>query len=250
MNSKTASFSISLDYFPEHQLTIRGDRTAFDGSKGTLFVSDIHLGKAETFQKQGYSIPRGDDQATLNRLNKSVKTSKAKQLVILGDLFHSPQSITIQRFNELVHLLCEAVSIPVTLIRGNHDRFPDKSEINHYLQVVSDPFEMLGWQCCHQPPIEDITSTIEKLSIPWLAGHIHPVSIISVPGENLRLPCFACYPSGIVLPAFGSFTGGYVVHRASSRGSYNNRRKSQNKDQNGFSLKVCPILDQEIMIIT
>jgi metallophosphoesterase superfamily enzyme len=40
---------------------------------------------------------------------------------------------------------------------------------------------------------------------------------VSAPGERLRLPCFVTSPRGIVLPAFGDFTGGSEMKRGPQR---------------------------------
>ena len=45
-----------------------------------------------------------------------------------------------------------------------------------------------------------------------LAGHVHPAMLLAGPGrERLRLPCFDIGPAGMVLPAFGDFTGAHVL---------------------------------------
>ena len=47
-----------------------------------------------------------------------------------------------------------------------------------------------------------------------LSGHLHPVITLSGrTGDRARLPCFCIAKDEIVLPAFGSFTGGAPVQR-------------------------------------
>jgi metallophosphoesterase superfamily enzyme len=44
-----------------------------------------------------------------------------------------------------------------------------------------------------------------------LAGHVHPVFVLATRFDALRLPCFVASPQRMILPSFGSFTGGYVI---------------------------------------
>jgi metallophosphoesterase superfamily enzyme len=50
-----------------------------------------------------------------------------------------------------------------------------------------------------------------------LAGHVHPVVTLHGSGrDRLRTPCFV-FDEGVgVLPAFGAFTGGFVVDRSAA----------------------------------
>ena len=72
-----------------HALALRGDKTAFDPVNNILFVADLHLGKAETFQSRGHAVPLGDDITTLTRLAHAATETKAERVVVLGDLFQS-----------------------------------------------------------------------------------------------------------------------------------------------------------------
>lgn len=44
-----------------------------------------------------------------------------------------------------------------------------------------------------------------------IVGHLHPVARISVRGRSMRRRCFAGTEQRLILPAFGSFTGGLNV---------------------------------------
>ena len=42
----------------------------------------------------------------------------------------------------------------------------------------------------------------------WLAGHLHPgIDLIGPGRQRLYLPCFHLSARGLILPAFGDFTG-------------------------------------------
>ena len=55
----------------------------------TLFVADVHLGKAAAFRAGGVPIPRGATAEDLARLNALIVRTRAKRLVVLGD-FRDP----------------------------------------------------------------------------------------------------------------------------------------------------------------
>jgi metallophosphoesterase superfamily enzyme len=46
-----------------------------------------------------------------------------------------------------------------------------------------------------------------------LAGHEHPVYVIASRADSARVPCFRFAAEYGVLPAFGAFTGGFVVNQ-------------------------------------
>ena len=59
---------------------------------------------------------------------------------------------------------------------------------------------------------------------PELSGHFHPKLRVTVRGRTIARRCFVATPSKLVLPAFGSLTGGLDVHhpeivRAVGRGA-------------------------------
>src|SRR5258706_7423120 len=55
----------------------------------TLFVADVHLGKAAAFRAGGVPLPRGATAADLARLARLCAQTDARRLVILGDFLHA-----------------------------------------------------------------------------------------------------------------------------------------------------------------
>ena len=70
-------------------LTLLPERAVFCPSEQALLVSDVHLGKAETFQHYGIPVPGAVNGATLHRLAQVCDRTQARRLIILGDLFHA-----------------------------------------------------------------------------------------------------------------------------------------------------------------
>jgi uncharacterized protein len=170
----------------------------------TLIVADVHLGKAAVFRSRGLPVPEGDTERDLLRLVTLVRNHHARHLVIAGDLFHAQAGITSGLRTALTSFLNE-LEIPVTLVVGNHDAkisgLPAGLECVPHLdletiRIVHDPAHASGGQL-------------------HISGHLHPV--VKIPDGKrtwLRLPCFLFRDQTLVLPAFGSFTGGAVLSPA------------------------------------
>src|SRR5687768_1975535 len=78
----------------EHRLVtnLAGERVELLASRAllwpaqaTLFVADVHLGKAAAFRAGGVPVPRGATGADLQRLSALVASTGARRLVVLGD---------------------------------------------------------------------------------------------------------------------------------------------------------------------
>ncbi|RYD38387.1 MAG: ligase-associated DNA damage response endonuclease PdeM [Verrucomicrobiaceae bacterium] len=184
---------------PEIQLLPEG--VVFLTRTASLVIADIHLGKSATFRARGLPVPEGDTEVDLTRIRNLVHETHAKHLIIAGDLFHAPAGVT----EDLAGLLAEFIDtlgIPLTLIRGNHDaklkRLPvGLTATAHldegYIRIIHDPQD----------------ASPDHLNI---AGHWHPVARIPDGRRtSLRLPCFLFRERTLVLPSFGSFTGGAII---------------------------------------
>ena len=75
------------------RLQLLEDKALYLPEAEALLVSDVHLGKAETFQSFGIPIASAINDENLSRLRALVAQTTAKRLFILGDLFHSKKSL-------------------------------------------------------------------------------------------------------------------------------------------------------------
>jgi len=195
-------------------LHLLADRGVWLPRRGVLAVSDPHFGKGAAFRAAGVAIPMGTTPRDLGRLDRLLLHSGARRLVILGDFFHSPGSRTPEVTGMLRDWRDRHPRLEVVLVRGNHDRWAGdppqelgvrvRSEglVEDGLRLVHDPGEAEWWDDPGPEPGTPLT----------LAGHLHPVvTLVRRGGRGVRLPCFWVRPGGIVLPAFGSFTGGQRV---------------------------------------
>jgi DNA ligase-associated metallophosphoesterase len=184
-------------------------RAAFLPASATLLVADLHLGKAATFRKAGIPVPEGSAQADLARLARLVRETSARRLVIVGDLFHAKSGCTDRVFAEFAAMRRQFVGTEVILVIGNHDRTLGKVPAT------------LGIDACvphlTEPPFHFVHEPATLLSAPvragfTIAGHLHPTLAIRSPGgARLADRCFVAEEASLVLPAFGSFTGGHRV---------------------------------------
>lgn len=168
---------------------------------GTLVAADLHLGKATAFQAKGLAIPEGDSEVDLKRLREICKWNEASQLVINGDLFHSPAGLT-PHIEQLLETFINDMQIPVRLTLGNHER--KISRIPPYLSPV-ETMDQGGFHIVHDP-------ADAPKGVPSLTAHWHPVvRIADGKRTSLRLPCFIVRKDMVILPSFGSFTGGQII---------------------------------------
>jgi DNA ligase-associated metallophosphoesterase len=190
----------------------------------TVFVADVHLGKAETFRALGVPVPTGPTEATLHRLGELVDGCGAQRLVVLGDLLHgrtAQQSATVSALHAWRR---GRGALEIVLVRGNHDDRAGDPPAALGIEVV-DALARLGpFALSHEPrpaPGEPSTARGEPVAGYRLAGHLHPaVRLHGRAGDSLRLPCFRIGPDEAVLPAFGAFTGAATQSRAGAARLY------------------------------
>jgi len=187
-------------------------RAAFLPASATLLVADLHLGKAATFRKAGIPVPEGSAQADLARLERLVTDTGARRLIVLGDLFHARSGCTAAVFDEFAATRAKFAATEVLLIPGNHDRavgkLPASLGIDSCLRTHDEP----PFHFVHEPSVELPEPGRTCFTV---GGHLHPtVSITSPSGERISDRCFIADSDALVLPAFGSFTGGHRVRHA------------------------------------
>ncbi len=172
----------------------------------TLFVADVHLGKAATFRLAGIPVPEAAHHEDLLRLNDLLQRTAATHLVILGDLFHAPQGQTEETREAFRRWRKDWPELEITLVLGNHDRRITAVVAELRIRAVKGPWQLAPFTCYHEP--------VTGLCYPVLCGHWHPKFSLSSRGESLTAPCFYLSQQLMVLPAFGTFTGGLMIKPA------------------------------------
>lgn len=184
-------------------LRLLPDRALVHERAGALLVADLHLGKPASFRAGGIPVPEGVTANDLGRLDRLIDATGVSRVVVLGDLAHDrgvldPVTIgLITDWRERHH------AVAMELVPGNHDRrLDDPGAIG---------FKVLD-ERCHLDGIDLVHAADENENAPTLGGHVHPCVRLSMfRGDRMRASCFWFRGRTGLLPAFGSFTGGYVI---------------------------------------
>ncbi len=167
-----------------------------------LLVADLHLGKLTHFQKAGIPISKESELLNLQRLDYLIGHYKPKKLLMLGDLFHSNWNSAWSAFHNFVH---QHNAIEFILVKGNHDILPIYRYRLANMKVV-EQLTLAPLLLTHHPLEDDVGEYIN------VCGHVHPGVRLRGKGRQLvNLSCFHFSPRRWTLPAFGSFTGNFII---------------------------------------
>ena len=190
-----------------HETTLCGERVELLAARAlhwprerTVFVADVHLGKAAAFRAGGVPLPRGSTAADLARLTAILQQTQARRLVVLGDFLHAAAGRVAALDAAFKQWRTSHAAIEVVLVRGNHDDRAGDPPTQWDVRVVDEPSPMAPFLCCHLP--------VAPRTGYALCGHIHPgVTLRGAAEQSERLPCFVLGRRRAILPAFGGFTG-------------------------------------------
>ena len=165
-----------------------------------LLVADLHLEKASWFARLGQFLPPYDSHATLTDLSAEVERSGATRLYCLGDSFHD--AFGCDRLPaDARELLTELTSrLDWIWIVGNHD--PGSSD--HCGGRIEDEVEFGGIILRHE--------AVRGETQPEISGHYHPKLRLNLKGRRVSRRCFVLSATKLIMPAFGSLTGGLDAH--------------------------------------
>lgn len=166
----------------------------------TLFVADVHLGKAAAFRAGGVPVPRGATARDLGRLGALIESTGARTLVVLGDFLHAAAGRVPALDRAFMAWRTQHAAVDLRLVRGNHDEHAGDPPRHWRIDVVAEPHPLPPFLACHRPQSPPTGYA--------LCGHVHPgVWVSGRARESARLPCFLLGPRRALLPAFGRFTG-------------------------------------------
>ncbi|MFD1768907.1 ligase-associated DNA damage response endonuclease PdeM [Sphingobacterium suaedae] len=175
-----------------------------------IILSDWHIGKLGHFRKEGLFVPPMQLEEEFARLAVLVEELLIRQVVFLGDLFHSSWNY---EWDEFQKFLGRYPGIRFTLTRGNHDILPDALWRKSILHVKEHVLLSEGILFSHEP-----MPNLDK-GIINVVGHLHPGCEVATRGRQFfKLPCFYWEEGVLTLPAFGRWTGLFLVGKR-----YNNR---------------------------
>ena len=186
-------------------LILHSQRALYRPATRTLLVADIHLGKESVFGRAGLAMPYGIHPSNLLRLSRLISWYRPDQLMVLGDLMHTAPDRNETWPDEFLRWLKTHSSLDIAVVAGNHDRARARGVFGSQVTWLDEPHVAAPFVYAHQP----ITSE----GLFTLAGHLHPTFLLAGHGDRLRSPVFWFRSNSAVLPAFGTFTGGYNISR-------------------------------------
>lgn len=193
---------------PPLQLVLMPERAVFEPVSRTLYVADLHLGKAAVFRARGLPVPQGTSAGTLLRLSRAIDRSGAQRLVVLGDFLHARESQSQGTLEALGAWRAAHPDLPCFVVEGNHDRHAGRVAAHWGFEQVNGDYVDGALRGVHDPAGASVATH-------WtLAGHVHPVVRLGSRHDTLRLPCFWLHKRVLTLPSFGEFTGGYLIRPA------------------------------------
>ncbi len=156
-----------------------------------LCVSDLHLGRSERFARNGGALlPPYEVRDTLSRLEADIEATGAVRIVCLGDTFDddaAARGLEPQALDWLTRLMAGRAWV---WIEGNHDPGPVALGGTHRAEY-------------HHGPL-----TFRHIAAPGaegeISGHYHP----KVRLRGRSRPCLLIDSARVVLPAYGTYTGG------------------------------------------
>lgn len=190
--------------FASETLQLLPQKALYWPREKTLFIADIHFGKAAAFRAVGMPLPPGSTTNALARLNDCIAKTNATRIVFLGDFLHSRDARASKTFARFASWRALNPDLDLILVRGNHDAHAGDPPDEWMIRCVNEG-EIIGPFCLAHHPEPDLRGYV-------LAGHVHPaVRLQGRANDSLRLPCFWFGAYVCVLPAFGEFTGTYTV---------------------------------------
>ena len=185
--------------FAGHHFVVLSGRALFWPRHGALIVADLHLEKASWYAAHGQPLPPYDSLDTLDRLTEAAARTGARAIWCLGDSFHdrdAAQRIAPDVARRLHHL---ADGVRLLWVAGNHDGLSGGA----WGGTVADALTIDGIVLRHQSEPGETR--------PEISGHFHPKLRLAPRGRPVARPCFAGDERRLILPAFGTLTGGLDV---------------------------------------
>ncbi|MEM5812344.1 MAG: metallophosphoesterase [Candidatus Aenigmatarchaeota archaeon] len=197
----------------------------------TLFIADLHIGIENEYRVSGLNIP-SQTEKILSRIESLLKKSRAKNLVLIGDIKHRVPGTSWQEEKEIpVFLSRLSEKADINIVPGNHD-----GGIAEFLPKGVKIYDMEGFlfgdvYACHghawpERSFLDAKYLLISHSHPqiefkdslgyrwgervWVRTNLNP-KIISEKYKITKLP--KPLPELIIMPAFNPLCGGIPVNK-------------------------------------
>ena len=165
-------------------------------AEGLFCVSDLHLGKsARMARRNGMMLPPYDTQDTLIRLADDIARLDPDTVLCLGDSFDDLAAARDLEAEARDRLVAQMAGRRWIWIEGNHDPGPIDLGGTHLAEAHICPLTFRHIANPASAPGE-------------VSGHYHPKARIPTRARTLSRRCFLVDDHRLILPAFGTYTGG------------------------------------------
>lgn len=182
-------------HFAGERLTARPSGALWWAAESLLCVSDLHLGKSERIARRGGTLlPPYEVIDTLTRLEADIDALGPRAVVSLGDGFDDMDAAMALAPDFRGWIARLMAGRDWTWITGNHDPAP--------LGLGGHAADGLRCGPITFVHVADAEGRAE------VSGHYHPKASLRLRGRNVSRPCFLRDATRLILPAFGTYTGG------------------------------------------
>lgn len=181
----------------------------------SLVISDLHLGYEEVLEKQGISLPQSQYPKMRKEIERMVKETNPKKLIVNGDIKHEFSGAQRQEWSEVSDLASylKDAKTEMIAIRGNHDNYLIPILKKNGVEL-RDNYSEKGYYFAHgHGEISTDAGTI-------IIGNDHPsISFRDELGVKLKFKCLLDGEANgkriIVLPAFSPLMPGSDINQMS-----------------------------------
>jgi DNA ligase-associated metallophosphoesterase len=198
-----------------HEIVLAGARLALLPSgvlwwpaTGLLAAADLHLGRAERTARTGAALlPPYETAETLDRLAGEVGRLAPRTVLLLGDSFDDMAAVDGLGEEIVARLLRLAAGRRWIWIAGNHDPGPLALPGSHRAEWREGPLVFRH--------IADVADRGAGAGFPAeVSAHYHPKARLCLRGQPIARACFLADGGRLILPAFGTYTGGLDIRDA------------------------------------
>jgi DNA ligase-associated metallophosphoesterase len=163
----------------------------------TLVVADLHLEKGSRFAAGGRFVPPYDTRATLSRLIAAIGRYRPRRVVCLGDSLDDADAEARADDADADTVRALSADRDWIWVRGNHD------------PVAPTAWGGRSAAAWREGPL--IFRHEASAARGEVSGHFHPKASMRVRQRRLTASCFVGDDERLILPAFGTYTGGLNV---------------------------------------
>ena len=160
-----------------------------------LAVADLHLAKSDrAARRSGAMLPPYETRDTLARLAADIAETDAATVVCLGDSFDDLAGAAALDEPERESVMRLQTGRDWFWIEGNHDPGAHGMAGTHRVDLALGPITFRH--------VADPAARGE------ISGHYHPKARFAARGAGFSRPCFLYDGARVILPAYGTYTGG------------------------------------------